>query len=310
MRLVDHLPHGGGGVQQVEALAFDHLQRHGGFAVEAGNAGAILECQADFGQIAQCHNPLTIDFDRQGINVARFIKGRRDFNRKRALGAVYLACGDQHVIVAHHVDQFRSGDVVGFKAQRVDHNLDHFIARSGNPGFQHSVQPFDLVLQVFGDLKHGAFGDIAGQVHDDDGKFGKVDFVDGIFFRPIREFAFGGGHGVAHIGQHLGFIPAKFKFQRHARVPLGRGRGHGFQPVQIGKFRFHRFDQQGFAVFGGNAGKGDRYEKSRDFDIRLSFFGQVTIGRPACRQGQDDKGHDHAGAGGGPIDHSGHCATS
>ena len=41
------------GVDQVEALALDDLQRDGGFAVEPGRAGAVFEGEADFGQIAQ-----------------------------------------------------------------------------------------------------------------------------------------------------------------------------------------------------------------------------------------------------------------
>jgi hypothetical protein len=57
---LDRLAHQIGGVDDVEALPLDHLQRDRGLAVEARGAGAVLEGQADIGQLAQRHDPVAI----------------------------------------------------------------------------------------------------------------------------------------------------------------------------------------------------------------------------------------------------------
>jgi hypothetical protein len=71
-------------VDDVEALALDHLQRDRVLAVEARGALAVLEGQVDLGQIAQRHHPVAIGLDRQVIDVARLVEGGRDLDREGA----------------------------------------------------------------------------------------------------------------------------------------------------------------------------------------------------------------------------------
>ena len=52
-------------------------------------------------------------------------------------------------------------------------------------------------------------------------------------------------------------------------IAFGGGAGDGFQAVEVGKFGFHRLDQQFLAVFRRNAGEGDRDEQSRGFRCRV-----------------------------------------
>ena len=53
---------------------------------------------------------------------------------------------------------------------------------------------FEAVLQVLGDAQKGAFGQRAGQVHDDDRKFGEVDLVDRVLVGAGGELRFGVVH--------------------------------------------------------------------------------------------------------------------
>jgi hypothetical protein len=73
-----------GGVDDVEALALDHLQRDRRLAVEARGADAVLEGQVDLGQIAQRDHPVAVGLDGQVIDVARLVEGGRDLDRKGA----------------------------------------------------------------------------------------------------------------------------------------------------------------------------------------------------------------------------------
>ena len=59
-----------GGVDQVIAFAFDHLQRHGIDPVKARGAFAVFKREPDQGQITQSHHAVAIGFDRQVIDIA------------------------------------------------------------------------------------------------------------------------------------------------------------------------------------------------------------------------------------------------
>ena len=166
------------------------------------------------------------------------------------MGGFNLTCCNQQVVVGDNADQLACCNVIGLKPQRVDHDLKHLIALTGQTGLKHGVKPFDAVLQIFGDAQQGPFRYLACQVDDDDGEFGKVDFVDGVLIRACGKLRLGVVHGRTDIGKDLGFVPAEFKFKRDTGIAFGRGGGHGFQPVQIRQFGLHRFDKQGFTVFG------------------------------------------------------------
>ena len=157
----DHFAHGGCRVDQVETFAFHDLQRHGCFAVKTCGSFAIFKGQFDFRQIAQCDHTIPICFDGQVINILHLIKAGWDFHRKCALCAVDFARGDQLVVVAHNIDQFACSDVIAFKSQGVDCDLDHFIALAGNRGLKHRIHAFDLFLQILGNLGHRAFRNLS-----------------------------------------------------------------------------------------------------------------------------------------------------
>ena len=110
------------------------MQSNGRFAVETGRARAILECQSDVRQIAQGHNAVAIDLDRQVVDIALIIKRRWDLDGERAGCGFNFARGDQLVVVDHNADQLVGGDVVGFEAQGIDHNLEHLVAVPGQSG--------------------------------------------------------------------------------------------------------------------------------------------------------------------------------
>ena len=162
----------------------------------------------------------------------------------------HLTCGNQLVVVLHHIDQLNRCNVVGFQAQRVDDDLDHLVAIAGNAGLQHRVQRLNLVLQILGDTGHGAFRHRASQVDDHNGEFRKVDFRQRVGLGPVRELRLCPCHGIAHIRHHGGFVPAKVELQRHTRVVFRRGGTHLIEPVEIGQLGFHDFDQQAFGIFG------------------------------------------------------------
>ena len=195
-----------------------------------------------------------------------------------------LACGNQQVVVGHDANQFTCGHVIGLKAQWVDHDLKHLITLACKPGLQHRINAFDAVLKVLCHAQQRAFGHLARQVDDKDGEFGKIDFVDGILVSACRKLGLGVVHGRPDISDNLGLIPAEFKLKRHACIVLGGRCGHGFQSVQIGQFGLHRFDQQGFAIFGGNTGEWNRDKDRRDFNVRFALFGQSDIGHAARQQ--------------------------
>ena len=71
-----------GRVDQVESLALYDLNGNCGVAIKTGRTCAVCEGQTDVGDIAEGHNPVTIDLDWQVVNVDRRIKGGGDLNRK------------------------------------------------------------------------------------------------------------------------------------------------------------------------------------------------------------------------------------
>ena len=275
-----------GGVDQIIAFAFDHLQRQCLFAVKSRCALAVFECQVDRRQIAQCHHTVAVGFNRQGIDIARVVERRRDLDGKAALIRSHFARSNQLVIILHHIDQLARGDVIGLQPQGVDQHLEHLVTVARQPRLKHGIHAFQRILKIARDAGHGAFGHGAGQVDDDDGEFGEVDLCDRIFLVAFGKFCFCRAHRVAHVGHDLGLVPAEFEFQRHPGIVFGGCAGHGFQAVQIGKFCFHRFDQQGFAIRGRDARKLDRNEKGRDLDVGLALFGQGRIGIAAHHKAQ------------------------
>ncbi len=154
------------------------MQGHSCFAVVAGGAFAVFKRQSDCCKIAERDDTVAFGFDRQVVDVARLVKGRWDFDGKGALLRLNRTCGDQQIVLRDHVDQLGCGDVVGLKPQRVDHDLEHFVALSRERGLKYSVDAFEPVLQIFGNVDQRAFRQFARQVHDDDRKFGKVDLVN------------------------------------------------------------------------------------------------------------------------------------
>ena len=164
----DDAAHLGGGVDQVVALALDHLQRDRGVAVEARGAGAVFEGQADLGEFAQRHHPVAVDLDRERVDVGDVVEGRRDLDRVGAGRRGHLACGDQLVVLGHHRDQLGGGDVVGLEPERVDDHFQHLVAVACELGLEHGVDALDLVLQVLGEVDEAAFGHVAGEVDDED----------------------------------------------------------------------------------------------------------------------------------------------
>ena len=306
----DLLAHKVGGVDDVEAFALDHLQGHRGVAVEARGADAILEGQVDRRQIAKPHHPVAIGLDRKAIDIAGFLEGRRDLDRKRALRIVDFACGNKLIVVAHHIDQLKRGDVIGLKAQRVDHHLDHLVAIARDTGLKHRFHALKRVLKILGKPRHRAFGHRAAEVDDDDREFAEVHLAQGVFLGAIGKFGLGGVHRVAHIGKDLGLVPAKLELKRHAAIVFRRRAGHFLEPVQIAQLGFHHLDQQFLAVFGGNAGEGDRNEQGRYLDVGLALFGQADIGQRARQHRKHHEGQHHTRARGGPIDDAGHWPSS
>ena len=126
-------------VDEVKAFALDHLQSDRVVTVKSRGAVAVLERQVDLGQIAQRDHAVAIGFHRQCIDIARLIEGGGDLDRKAAvLGRDFTGC-DQLVIVLHDIDQLARGHIVGFKAQGIDHDLQHFIAVAGNRSLKHGI---------------------------------------------------------------------------------------------------------------------------------------------------------------------------
>ena len=208
---LDRFAHQCGGVDQVEPFALDHLQRNRRFAVEPCRSGPVLKGQANVGQIAQGDHAVAVGLDWQVIDILRLVERRWYLDRKRALRAVDLARRDQLVVVDDNGDQLASGDVIGFQPQRVDDHFKHFVAVPGQNRLEHRVHAFNSVLQFFGHFQQSAFRDRAGQIYDDDREFGKIDLVDRIFLGTAWKFCLDRVHPVAHIGQNLGLVPAKFK---------------------------------------------------------------------------------------------------
>ncbi len=310
LRGLDLGAHQRGGVDDVVAKPFDHLQRHRGFAVEARGAGAVLVGQANIGQIAKRHHAVAIDLDGQGKDVLGIVEARRDRHRDGTTIGGNLARRDQLVVVHHRVDQFARGDIVGLQRQRVDDDLDHLVAVACKPRLQNGRQRLQPVLQFARKPQERAFRRVARERHDDDGKLGKVDLVDRVGFGAFRELGRGRVHRVAHIGDGGRLVPTELELQEHAGIALGGGGGDRVQAVEILELGLHRAHQQAFAVGGGNAGEGDRDEEAGDVDIRLALFRQADIGRGPDHDGQDHEGHHHAGPFRGPVHHADHCVMS
>ena len=91
-----------GDIQQVIALALNHLQRDGRFSIEPRRAIAILKCQADVGQFAQGDDAVPIGFYRQGIDVCHLFETRGNFDRKAALRCFNIPGCDQLIVILHH----------------------------------------------------------------------------------------------------------------------------------------------------------------------------------------------------------------
>ena len=282
------------------------MERDGVLAVEAGGARTVFKRQANIGEVTERDDPVPIDFDGQVVDVLLFVEGRRDFDGEGTGFGFYFTGGNQLVVVGDNGDQLACGDVVGFQAQRVDDDFDHFIAVTSECGLKDGLQAFEAVLKVFGDTQKGAFGQGARQVHDDDGEFREVEFVDGVLVGTCGELSFGLAHGVAHVGHDFCFVPAKLEFNNDEGIAFGGRAGHGFQAVEVGKLGLHRANKQFFTVFRGDARKGDRYKECRDFDVGFAFFGEARIGERPCHKRQNNKGDDHAGTARSPIDDPGH----
>ena len=175
---------------------------------------------------------------------------------------------------------------------------------------QNRFKTFNPILKILRDLQKGTLGHGSRQGNDDDREFREVKLTDGIGVAAFGKFCLRIAHAVAHIGNDFGLIPPKFELQNHIGIAIhGRG-GQFFEPVQIRQFRFHGLDEKFLTVLGGNALEGHGNDQGGDFNIRLAFLGQNRIGQGAHGQGQDNEGQNHARAGDGPIDQTGHCAAS
>ena len=98
------LAHQIGRVDQVESLTLHHLNGNCGVAIKTGRTCAVCEGQPDVGDIAEGHNPVTIDFDRQVVNVDRRVKGGGDLDRKVGIFRINCAGGDQLIVIDHHAN--------------------------------------------------------------------------------------------------------------------------------------------------------------------------------------------------------------
>ncbi len=310
LRVAHQFLHRRDGIDEVEALALDHLKGDRALPVEPRGARPVLERQPDFGEVAQRHHPVTVHLDRQAIDVLHVVERGRDLDRRRAGVRGDLARRDQLVVVGHDLNQLARRHVVGFELQGVDQDLHHLVPRAGELGFEHGLDPFHRVLHFAGEADQRAFRHRAGEVDDDDGEFREVDLVDRILVGPVGELGLGGIHRVAHIGDDLGAVPSEFEFEREARVILRRRAGHGLEPVDIGELLFHWPDQQVFTVLGGNAGEGDRDEQRRNLDIRLALFRQADIGGDPGGERQRDERDHHPCAGRSPVDDAVHVPDS
>jgi hypothetical protein len=298
------------GVDDVEPLALDDLQRDRRFAVIARRAFAILEGQANVGQVAQGDHPVAIHLHRQVVDVARPVEGGRDLHRKGAGLGADVARRDQLVVVDHRVEQLARRDVVGFKPQRVDHHLDHLLAVAGERCFEDCGQRLDPVLQVLGGADQRALGQIARKRHDQDRELRKVDLVDRGLLIAHGELRLGLVDGVAHIGKRLGPIPAEFELQHQLGKALGAETGHPVEAVKALHLGLQRLDQHLFGIGGRNARKRHGDEQRRDLDVGLALFRQRGVGKHARDQRQQDERHHHPGTAGGPVDKAGHVPGS
>ena len=82
-----------------------------------------------------------------------------------------LARGDELVVVGHNIDEFKSGDIIGFEFERIDDHLEHLIAVPCELRFEHVLHGLEAVLHLFGVMHEGAFGHWARQVDDQHREF-------------------------------------------------------------------------------------------------------------------------------------------
>ncbi len=146
-----------------------------------------------------------------------------DFDRKVTLCRLHFAGGHELVVVGDNGNQFLGRDIIGFEAQRVYGHFDHFIALPRELCFQDRLKPVQAVLELFGVAHERALWHGACEVYDQDRKFGKVDFIDGIAVRALRKLGLDAAHTVAHIRDHFGFVPTKLKFHGQTAVALCGG---------------------------------------------------------------------------------------
>jgi hypothetical protein len=248
--------------------------------------------------------------DGEVVDILRRVEARRDLDRDRARGRLDVARRDQLVVVDDRVDQVLRRDVVGLEREGVEDDLEHLVPRAGETGLEHRRQPFQRVLHLVGEPDQRAFGRVARERHDDDREFREVDFAIDQLSAPAGKLRLGAAHGVAHIGDGGGLVPAELELEEEAGIAFGGGRGDRGQPVEVLELRFHRPHEQAFAVLRRDAGEGDRDEEAGDVDVGLALLRQADIGGRTDGQRQDHEGDDHSRPAGGPVDQAGHCVSS
>ncbi len=273
-----HRAHALDGVDDVLAGALGDFQRHGGLAVDSGEAVRVHEGAGDFRHVAHFDHAVAADLQRLVENVLHRLVKTGHLQREASRAGILGAGRDQPVGAVDGADGLRGADAVAFQQQRIDQDFDLLLAIAGDVGAQHRGNGLDVVLQIARDAQQRAFGNVAGQGDDQDREQAEIDFVRLGLVRFGRHFRPRVLDLVAHVGQRLVGIEAGLEFQQHVGAAFEGGGAHFLDALDRAQLLLQRLDQQPLGILRRDALQGDGGVDDRDVDVGLGF-----LRAPRCR---------------------------
>ena len=278
------------GLDDVGAAALGHFQHDGRLAVDAGEAGRVLEGAANGGDVGEGDHAVTDHLDRHAHHVFKVFDNAWHLHAHAACAGIQAAGSDQAVVAADQVEQLVVVDAVAVEYLRVDDDFQQVFTVTADLHRQHFGDAFDVLLQAPGDVHQLGLGNRPGQPHRQDREQRHVDLGDGRLVGFFRQLAARGIDLLAHVGQcHLG-VEAGVELQGHRGVSFAGYRAHFLDALETAQLLLQWAHQQAFAIFRADAFEGHRNIDDGNDHVRVGFLGHGDVGhQPAAEQEQQDQ---------------------
>jgi hypothetical protein len=113
------------------------------------------------------HDAPADGLDRQVQNVVGALEYPRYLDRETPLAGVQRARRDQPVVAADELNDLRLVESITLHCEWVDHDLHEFFAGADEVDFEHPVDTLELILEVPGDRRQRALGNVTRKVENE-----------------------------------------------------------------------------------------------------------------------------------------------